>query len=177
MAFWATCKIAQPIQPIWQHIFALPRSALKRPSWEFNFFHIFGIPSSSRHEKRCQMLQTLFWLLQCSKNPRWKNYGTGLLFSEENNLHSVNKVLVLITIPRTSSFIMIVFVLLPVKSSRSPFGIRALVLLLFIGYDCKNVRYFFFYGSFWITKRFKYWLNSWSMQNAIIICNWQNSSK
>ena len=23
MAFWATCKIAQPIQPIWQHIFAL----------------------------------------------------------------------------------------------------------------------------------------------------------
>ena len=24
MAFWATCKIAQPIQPIWEHIFALP---------------------------------------------------------------------------------------------------------------------------------------------------------
>ena len=24
MAFWVTCKIAQPIQPIWQHIFALP---------------------------------------------------------------------------------------------------------------------------------------------------------
>ena len=24
MAFWATCQIAQPIQPIWQHIFALP---------------------------------------------------------------------------------------------------------------------------------------------------------
>ena len=22
--FWATCKIAQPIQPVWQHIFALP---------------------------------------------------------------------------------------------------------------------------------------------------------
>ena len=59
---------------------------------------------------------------------------------------------------------MIVFVLLPVKSSRSPFGIRALVLLLFIIYDCKNVRYFFFDGSFWITKRFKYWLNSWSMK-------------
>ena len=30
MAFWATCKIAQPIQPIWQHIFAMPWSALKR---------------------------------------------------------------------------------------------------------------------------------------------------
>ena len=70
MAFWATCKIAQPIQPIWQHIFALPWSALKKPPWEFNFFHIFGIPSSSRHEKRCQMLQTLFFLFQCSKNPR-----------------------------------------------------------------------------------------------------------
>ena len=24
MAFRATCKIAQPIQPIWQHIFAIP---------------------------------------------------------------------------------------------------------------------------------------------------------
>ena len=70
MAFWATCKIAQPIQPIWQHIFALPWSALKKPPWEFNFFHIFRIPSSSRHEKRCQMLQTLFCLFQCSKNPQ-----------------------------------------------------------------------------------------------------------
>ena len=24
VAFWATCTIAEPIQPIWQHIFALP---------------------------------------------------------------------------------------------------------------------------------------------------------
>ena len=55
----------------WQHIFALLWSALKKPLWEFNFFHIFGIPSSSRHEKRCQMLQTLFLLFQCSKNPLW----------------------------------------------------------------------------------------------------------
>ena len=70
MAFWATCKIAQPIQPIGQHIFALPLSALKKPPSEFNFFHIFGIPSSSRHEKRSQMLQGLFWLFQCSKNPQ-----------------------------------------------------------------------------------------------------------
>ena len=29
MAFWAACKIAQPIQPIWQHIFALSWSAHK----------------------------------------------------------------------------------------------------------------------------------------------------
>jgi hypothetical protein len=35
MAFWATCKIAQPIQPIWQHIFALSWSALKKPPWDF----------------------------------------------------------------------------------------------------------------------------------------------
>ena len=31
--------------------------------------HFFSIDSSSRHEKRCQMLQRLFWLFQCSKNP------------------------------------------------------------------------------------------------------------
>ena len=30
--------------------------------------HIFAIPSSSRHEKHCQMLQRLFWLFQCSRN-------------------------------------------------------------------------------------------------------------
>ena len=35
-------------------------AALKKPPWEFNFFHIFGIPSSSRHEKYCQIFQTLF---------------------------------------------------------------------------------------------------------------------
>ena len=68
MAFWVTCKIAQPIQPIWQHIFALPWSALKKPSWEFNFFHNFGIPSSSRPEKCCQILQKLFWVFQYSRN-------------------------------------------------------------------------------------------------------------
>ena len=74
MAFWATCKIAQPIQPIWQHIFALPWSALKKPPWEFNFYHIFGIPSSSRHEKCRQILQTLFWVFQYSRNSQWGHY-------------------------------------------------------------------------------------------------------
>ena len=68
MAFWATCKIAKPIQPIWQHIFAMPLSALKKPPWEFNFFHIFGIPLSSRHEKCCQMLERLFALCHHSRN-------------------------------------------------------------------------------------------------------------
>ena len=71
MAFWATCKIAQPIQPIWQHIFALPWSALKKPPWEFNFFHIFGIPSSSRHEKYCQMLERLFVVFHHPRNIPW----------------------------------------------------------------------------------------------------------
>ena len=66
--FWVTCKIEQPIQPIWQQIFALPWSALKKPPWGFNFFHIFGIPWSSRHEKCCQILQTLFWVFLYSRN-------------------------------------------------------------------------------------------------------------
>ena len=58
------CPLARPIQPIWQQFFALPWFALKKPSWG-----IFAIPSSSRHEKCGQMLETLFWLFQCSKNP------------------------------------------------------------------------------------------------------------
>ena len=37
----------------------------------FNFFHIFGIPLSSRHEKRCQILQTLFWVFEYSRNSQW----------------------------------------------------------------------------------------------------------
>ena len=76
MTFWVTCKIAQPIQPNWQHIFVLPWSALKKPPWAFNFSHSFGIPSSRRHEKRCQILQILFWLFQCSKNPRCDAFGS-----------------------------------------------------------------------------------------------------
>ena len=32
--------------------------------------HIFAIHSSSRHEKRCWMLERLFWLFQCSRNKR-----------------------------------------------------------------------------------------------------------
>ena len=40
----------------------------KKPSWEFNLFHIFGIPPSSRHEKRCQILQTIFLVFQYSRN-------------------------------------------------------------------------------------------------------------
>ena len=32
------------------------------------FFHIFGIPLLSRHKKHCQILQTLFWVFQYSRN-------------------------------------------------------------------------------------------------------------
>ena len=44
---------------------------IKKKHCDFFFFHIFSIQSSSRHEKRCRMLQTLFWLFQCSRNTRW----------------------------------------------------------------------------------------------------------
>ena len=67
MAFWATCKIGQPIQPIWWQSFALSWSALKKPSWGLNFLHIFEIPSSSRHEKRCQMLKRHFGVFEYSR--------------------------------------------------------------------------------------------------------------
>ena len=44
MAFWATCKKVQPIQPIQQQHFTLSWSAFKRPSWWYlNFLHIFAI--------------------------------------------------------------------------------------------------------------------------------------
>ena len=41
--------------------FALPWSALKKPSWELKFLHIFAVPMSSRHEKCCQILERLFF--------------------------------------------------------------------------------------------------------------------
>ena len=50
MAFWNTCKIAQPIKPIQYNFFALLWFALKKPSWELNFLHIFAISLSRRHE-------------------------------------------------------------------------------------------------------------------------------
>ena len=43
-----------------EHSFRI-RFQLKKPSLGFNFLHIFRIPSSSRHEKCCLSLQTLFW--------------------------------------------------------------------------------------------------------------------
>ena len=41
---------------------------------QFNWPNKFFLASvSSKHEKRCQMLETLFFLFQCSKNPLWAN--------------------------------------------------------------------------------------------------------
>ena len=71
MAFWATCKIGQPIQPIWQKFFALPWSALKKPSWELKLLHIFAVPMSSRHEKCFQILKILFVVFHHSSNILW----------------------------------------------------------------------------------------------------------
>ena len=45
---------------------------LKKPPWDFNFLHIFAIPSSSRHEKRCQMVERLFVVFHHSRNTLWK---------------------------------------------------------------------------------------------------------
>jgi hypothetical protein len=40
----------------------------KKPPRKKNFLHFFAIPSSSRHEKRCQMSERIFSLFQCSRN-------------------------------------------------------------------------------------------------------------
>ena len=41
-------------------IFSLPSYALKKPSWNFNFLHIFNIAASNRHETGCQMSARVF---------------------------------------------------------------------------------------------------------------------
>ena len=41
---------------------------LKKSPVKKKKLHIY---SSSRHEKRCRMLQRIFWLFQCSRNQRF----------------------------------------------------------------------------------------------------------
>ena len=41
-------------------IFSLPSYAPKKPSWNFNFLHIFNIAASNRHETGCQMSARVF---------------------------------------------------------------------------------------------------------------------
>ena len=61
----------QIIRPFHVHLKMDKVDLKKRPPWKKKFCIFFSIDSSSRHEKRCQMLQRLFWLFQCSKNPQW----------------------------------------------------------------------------------------------------------
>ena len=68
-------KLGQPIQPIQQQFFVLSRSALNKPLWVLNFLHIFAIPLSSRHAKRCQILESQF------QNSIIKLTGSGLMSS------------------------------------------------------------------------------------------------
>ena len=60
----------QIIRPVHVHLKTDKVDLKKRPRWKNKILHFFSIDSSSRHEKRCQMLQTLFLLFQCSKNPQ-----------------------------------------------------------------------------------------------------------
>ena len=64
-------KFFQIIRPVHVHLKMDKVDFKKRPPWKKKILHFFSIDSSSRHEKRCQMLQTLFLLFQCSKNPLW----------------------------------------------------------------------------------------------------------
>ena len=48
------------------------------PLKSHHIFHIFGIPSSSRHEKCCQC----FWLFQYSKNSQCSALSTSLWFTD-----------------------------------------------------------------------------------------------
>ena len=69
MAFWATGKIAQPIQPIWQHIFALPWSALKKKeNFLITYFHEFPLPNFPSNFS--QELQRVQFVYRIRTNPR-----------------------------------------------------------------------------------------------------------
>ena len=61
----------QIIRPVHVHLKTDKVDFKKRPPWKKKILHFFSINSLSRHENRCQMLQKLFWLFQCSKNPLW----------------------------------------------------------------------------------------------------------
>ena len=73
IASWASCKInstAKSMQPIRQHF--LPRLGPKRHVREYNFLHIFEIPSSIRLEKQWEMLKDF-----CDIPPLHKNTVDG----------------------------------------------------------------------------------------------------
>ena len=55
------------IQPVHGHL-KTDKVDLKENTVKKNILHTFAIPSSSRHEKCCRMLEIIFCLFQCSKN-------------------------------------------------------------------------------------------------------------
>ena len=77
-------KYFQIIQPVHVHLKTDNVDYFKTPP--YFFLHIFTIASSSRREKCCQMLQTLFSVFQYSRNTGWnkKNGEVNKLNMEAN---------------------------------------------------------------------------------------------
>ena len=67
------------IRPVYVHLKTDKVDLKKKPSRKNFFLHFFAIYSSSRHEKRCRMLERLFCLFQCSRNQQC----TGRLLKSE----------------------------------------------------------------------------------------------
>ena len=74
MAFWGQTKAGQKIAARLARLTVLSCRLIKKPPWDFNFLHIFLIPSSSRHEKHCQMVERLFVVFHHSRNIPWLLY-------------------------------------------------------------------------------------------------------
>ena len=64
-------KRQKSLTNIWQRFSCLLDEWNEKKKKNHDGFLRFAIHSLSRHEKHCQMLQTLFWLSQCSRNSRW----------------------------------------------------------------------------------------------------------
>ena len=62
VVFWATCKIGQLIQPIWQHFFCPVLVCPQKVSLEFIFLQSYR--QVDQHEKLYQMFWNTFWGIQ-----------------------------------------------------------------------------------------------------------------
>ena len=80
---------------------------LKKPPWKKFFFDIFAIHSSSRYEKRCQMLQRLFSLFQGSKNQLCLWFTSHLKNCEKCLLYFIIKKLKFCKIEKVDTLIML----------------------------------------------------------------------
>ena len=68
MSFRGQTNIWQKVAAKWAGLAVISCRLLKKPLLDFNFLHIFAIPSKSEHKKRCQLLDRLFEVFQHSKN-------------------------------------------------------------------------------------------------------------